>query len=210
MNRYLEPLSLALAMLVLSLILTTSNAPIRAAETQDDLQAIWNSLSNHWVRYQGDMIIHKVITPGQEKHYGVSQYGKPMFEYVNPMKLSKEGNIYYYTKLDPETKEPIYTGAFKLHDDRFYEYSLGLQADSNARPQLWEFRKVDHPTLQLHAAAREGNLEALTKMLDSGVNADSRVWDSYTALSYAAAGGHIPCVELLLDRGANINQKSRF
>ena len=196
------------SMLQLNLLGTTASA--QADKEVATIKQAWESLSGHWIRYSGDNIIHKVITEGQEKHFGTSQYGKPKFEAVNPMVLSKDGNIFYFTKLDPESKEPIYKGAFKVHDDVYYEYSRGLFADGDGTPRLWEHVRIEDPVAQLHIACREGNTDKILEVLDSGVSPNETLEGSYAPLAYAAAAGHMDAVQLLLKKGANINQKARF
>lgn len=196
------------SMLPLSLLNTTARAQEEKEAVTTD-QA-WESLSGHWIRYSGDNIMHKVITKGQEKIFGTSQYGKPRFEAVNPMVLSKEGNIFYFTKLDPESKEPVYKGAFKVHDDVYYEYSRGLFADAGGKPRLWENVRIEDPVAQLHIACREGDTDKILELLASGVSPNETLESSYTPLAYAAAAGHLDAVQLLLEKGANINQKARF
>src|SRR5579862_7985562 len=61
-------------------------------------------------------------------------------------------------------------------------------------------------------AAENGDLEAMTKLLDSGVspNADSSGDEGRSALSEAAAGGHLEAVKLLLARGADVNAEDSW
>ncbi|MEE2935331.1 MAG: ankyrin repeat domain-containing protein [Planctomycetota bacterium] len=196
------------SMLQLSLLNTTAHAQEeKEAVTTDQ---VWESLTGHWIRYSGDNIIHKVITKGQEKHFGTSQYGEPKFEAVNPMVLSKEGNIFYFTKLDPKSKEPVYKGAFKVHDDVYYEYSRGLFADAVGKPVLWKLVRIEDPVAQLHIACREGDTDKVLELLESGVSPNQTLEGSYAPLAYAAAAGHIDIVQLLLEKGADVNQKARF
>jgi hypothetical protein len=60
-------------------------------------------------------------------------------------------------------------------------------------------------------AAFKGNIEALKKHLDDGVDVNA-MWDStgMTPLHSAARLGHIKIVELLVAEGGDVNVKSKF
>ena len=62
----------------------------------------------------------------------------------------------------------------------------------------------------LSEAARKGDAAAVKKLLDEGVNVDTKFRYNRTALSFAADRGHADVVKLLLDRGADINAKDTF
>ena len=62
----------------------------------------------------------------------------------------------------------------------------------------------------LSEAARKGDVAAVKKLLDEGVNVDTKFRYNRTALSFAADRGHADIVKLLLDRGADINAKDTF
>lgn len=63
---------------------------------------------------------------------------------------------------------------------------------------------------KLMATARDGHESSLKRLLGKGVNpnARSRYW-SWTALMYASLNGHVECVRLLIENGAEVNVKSR-
>ena len=66
----------------------------------------------------------------------------------------------------------------------------------------------------LAEAAREGDVMRATALLDAGVDVNSRTGPGYgpfrglTPLMWAAAGGHLDCARLLLERGAEPNARS--
>ena len=62
----------------------------------------------------------------------------------------------------------------------------------------------------LSEAARKGDLAAVTKLLDEGVDVNTKFRYGATALSYAADRGHLDVVRLLLDRGADVNVTDTF
>ena len=67
------------------------------------------------------------------------------------------------------------------------------------------------PNIDIHTAAMMGNIEAVKKHLDAGV--DIHVLDKkygFAPLHYAAEGGYKEIVELLLAKGADVNQRDKI
>jgi ankyrin repeat protein len=62
----------------------------------------------------------------------------------------------------------------------------------------------------LSEAARKGDAAAVTKLLDEGVDVNTKFRYNRTALSFAADRGHAGVVKVLLDRGAAVNVKDTF
>ena len=59
-------------------------------------------------------------------------------------------------------------------------------------------------------AARKGDAAAIRKLLDEGVDVNTKFRYNATALSYACDRGHLDVVKLLIDRGADVNVKDSF
>jgi Ankyrin repeats (3 copies) len=59
-------------------------------------------------------------------------------------------------------------------------------------------------------AARKGDAAGVRKLLDEGVDVNTRFRYDRTALSYACDRGHVEVVKLLLDRGADVNVEDTF
>jgi Ankyrin repeats (3 copies) len=59
-------------------------------------------------------------------------------------------------------------------------------------------------------AARKGDAEAVKKLLDAGVDVNTKFRYGTTALSFACDRGHLDVVKLLLDRGADVNVRDTF
>lgn len=59
--------------------------------------------------------------------------------------------------------------------------------------------------MTIHRAAYLGDIKAVQAFLDRGVSVNSRSTSGYTPLFYAAEGGHISMVKLLLKNGADPN-----
>ncbi|CAN6978355.1 unnamed protein product [Brassica rapa subsp. trilocularis] len=66
------------------------------------------------------------------------------------------------------------------------------------------------PTIRLMYLANEGDIDGITKMLNSGTNVDYRDIDGRTALHVAACQGRTDVVQLLLSRGAKVNSMDRW
>jgi hypothetical protein len=62
----------------------------------------------------------------------------------------------------------------------------------------------------LAEAARKGDAAAVKKLLDDGVDVNTKFRYGATALSYAADRGHLDVAKLLVDRGADVNAKDTF
>ena len=59
----------------------------------------------------------------------------------------------------------------------------------------------------LMSAAYYGKVKDVKRLLDRGVDINSRYRDGETALIFAALKGHLNVVKLLLERGAKVNAK---
>jgi ankyrin repeat protein len=73
------------------------------------------------------------------------------------------------------------------------------QPKRNPRPGVDEYGRIP-----LHHAAVDGDFDALIQLLDSGSIVDAQDDNGWTALHFAAQGGHFKMVEELLKRGANL------
>jgi len=58
--------------------------------------------------------------------------------------------------------------------------------------------------IPFHHAARNGHVPIM-ELLFKGISIDIRSWSYYTALHYAAQGGHRDAVEWLIGKGADVN-----
>ena len=63
---------------------------------------------------------------------------------------------------------------------------------------------------ELQAAARKGDAAAVKKLLDEGVDVNTKFRYDATALFYAADHGHLEVVKVLLDHGADVSVKDKF
>jgi outer membrane protein assembly factor BamB len=69
---------------------------------------------------------------------------------------------------------------------------------------------ADQLSDQFLEAAKKGDVAELKKLLDQGVNVDSKNKYGVTALGFACSKGHLDAVQLLIERGANINAEDTF
>lgn len=63
---------------------------------------------------------------------------------------------------------------------------------------------------QLQEAARKGDAATVRKLLDEGVDVNTKFRYGATALFYACDHGHVEVVKVLLDRGADLTVKDSF
>jgi hypothetical protein len=63
---------------------------------------------------------------------------------------------------------------------------------------------------QFQEAARKGDAAAVKKLLDEGVDVNTKFRYNATALFYACDHGHVEVVKVLLDRGADLAVKDTF
>lgn len=63
---------------------------------------------------------------------------------------------------------------------------------------------------QLQDAARKGDAATVKKLLDEGVDVNTKFRYNATALFYACDHGHVEVVKVLLDKGADMNVKDTF
>ena len=63
---------------------------------------------------------------------------------------------------------------------------------------------------QLQEAARKGDAVAVKKLLDAGVDVNTKFRYGATALFYACDHGHLEVVKVLLDKGADLTIKDSF
>jgi len=65
-------------------------------------------------------------------------------------------------------------------------------------------------TPEWEAAAKRGDVAALSSMLDAGADPDSRDAHGQTALMLAAHAGHRDAVHTLVDAGAELDHSAKF
>ena len=63
---------------------------------------------------------------------------------------------------------------------------------------------------QLQDAAQKGDAAAVKRLLDSGVDVNTKFRYNATALFFACDAGNIDVVKVLLDHGADMNIKDTF
>ena len=59
----------------------------------------------------------------------------------------------------------------------------------------------------LHAAAKRGDVDAITRLLDDGAEVDRANENGITALFFACMHGHVDAARLLLEKGADVHHR---
>jgi|SRR5687768_15762747 hypothetical protein len=86
------------------------------------------------------------------------------------------------------------------------KYSILLFVSALALAQAPALTKTE----QFQDAARKGDAAAVKKLLDEGVDVNTKFRYNATALFYACDHGHVEVVKVLLDRGADLAVKDTF
>ena len=96
-----------------------------------------------------------------------------------------------------------------IEDEKQAEETRRYQQEvARERRQREAERKLAKAKADMIEAAFDGETDDVIKVLDDasmGVRVDETDENDYTALSEAACAGHVDCVKLLLERGANPN-----
>ena len=64
------------------------------------------------------------------------------------------------------------------------------------------------PSVDIHQAARTGNIEAVKQHLAAGTDVNAKTGSRWTPLHYTAREGHKEITDLLLTNGADVNAKN--
>ena len=86
------------------------------------------------------------------------------------------------------------------------KYSLFLFVSALALAQAPPLTKAE----QLQDAARKGDAAAVKKLLDEGVDVNTKYRYGATAIFYASDHGHLEVVKVLLDKGADLTLKDSY
>ena len=86
------------------------------------------------------------------------------------------------------------------------KYSIFLFVAALALAQAPALTKAE----QFQDAARKGDAAAVKKLLDEGVDVNTKFRYNATALFYASDHGHVEVVKVLLDRGADLAVKDTY
>jgi len=86
------------------------------------------------------------------------------------------------------------------------ETSVSTNTNASASaPGAQNRRRIDSLDRALYEAAEEGDLDAMTRLLDAGAHVDAVIDGDGSPLIGAARGGRLNAVRLLIDRGADLN-----
>ncbi len=71
-------------------------------------------------------------------------------------------------------------------------------------------KQTEYTSQDLWKAARVGDATRVVEILDSGIEVDAKTNYQATALAFAAERGHLEVVKLLVERGADVNNRDTF
>jgi ankyrin repeat protein len=204
---------LLLAATVLSCWSLTACTPAIAqdAGTAEGLDAQWAELEGDWICYRGNGFTIKRISRDEETYEMFLRDGSQLNTSTNRMELSQnDDDVNVFTKYR-EDGSVVYRGIYKVRQDVLYEVAKTFRADTkNQIPKVFESRRLDAPIEQWLAAAREGDTEKLSEMLDGGFDINATAPDSPTALTAASSTGNTETVAFLLEHGAKLDEPSMW
>ena len=61
-------------------------------------------------------------------------------------------------------------------------------------------------SVDLHTAARDGNLKRVRLLVEQGADKDEGDWEGYTPLYMASNEGHFDVVQYLVEQGASLDK----
>ncbi len=109
-----------------------------------------------------------------------------------------------------EEGKVTYRGIFKLMEGHFWEIPPSIRSGHPQSPELRDWHRADDPVDLWLAAARNGDVAEVKRRLKEGMDPDTTIGDSLTALSYASAGGHVEIIQLLLKHGSDVRLRSGY
>jgi hypothetical protein len=171
----------------------------------------------------GGGVVNQVnINDGKLHHVvAVSEKGKGLRLYVdNKVVVNNPDNAKRGIALKTEGLNPVVGANLQKKMDlakpllgKFVpmQGKLRVYSDANFSPQ-WRngtysglYHKVSEPNEVLKKSSRDGDLETVKKLLASGVDPNTILGSSHSALADAAMNGHIKIMELLIAAGADVN-----
>ena len=168
-----------------------------------------SDLDGQWIWYGPAGIGELTFADGRQVFQLVLNDGSRPWNFEIAIEVSSHEGISFLTHRNDEGNV-TYRGIFKLTDGHFYEIPPQIRAGANRTPELRDWRRAGGEIDAFLKAARLGKTSDVKRMLDDGITPDTTVGDSLTALAYAAAGGHVDAMQLLIDRGADVKIRSGY
>lgn len=170
----------------------------------------------------GGLVNQANINDGKLHHVAaVSEKGRGLRLYVdNKLAVNKSDNAKRGIAIKTEGWNPVVGANLQKKMDLAKPLSgkfvpmqgrLRVYSDANFNPQ-WRngtysgfYHKVSEPNEVLKKSSRDGDLETVKKLLASGVDPNTILGSSHSALADAAMNGHIKIMKLLIAAGADVN-----
>jgi ankyrin repeat protein len=184
---------------------STPDQPASAAAPDD----LTSQIHGNWITYRNGGYDIKRITGEREEFARFWLDGTVRSRQSHPIRFTIREKILFFTKTSP-SGETIYEGIYKVYDGKLYEFNRGVMASTSLQPKVYTFERMESPMQQWLAAARNGDLARLKAVLKAGGDPHATNSGVPNALTFAAAGGHLDAVRLLVDHGADISRKSAW
>lgn len=184
---------------------STPEQPASAAASDD----LTSQIHGNWITYRNGGYDIKRITGEREEFERFWFDGTVRSRQSHPIRFTIRERILFFTKTSP-SGETIYEGIYKVYNGKLYEFNRGVMASTSLQPKVYTFERMESPMQQWLAAARNGDLARLKAVLTAGGDPHATNFGVPNALTFAAAGGHLDAVRLLVDHGADISRKSAW
>lgn len=160
-------------------------------------------LEGSWIWYGPGGTGELTFANGGQTFQLIGYDGTKHFTFDTKIETSRHEGVCFLVHRNEEG-EITYRGIYKLTEGHFYEIPPRIQADRKGQPEVRDWRRDGSEIDKWLRAARDGNTAQIEQMLKDGMQPDATINYSMTALAYAAAGGHIETMKLLIEHGADV------
>ena len=166
-------------------------------------------LAGDWIWY-GPAGIGELTYSGDEQTFQLVQNnGSRSRGFKAHIEVSSHEGVNFLVLRNDEGKV-TYRGIFKLMEGHFWEIPPSIGSGHPRPPELRDWHRADDPVDLWLAAARNGDVAEVKRRLKEGIDPNTTIDDSLTALSYASAGGHLEVIQLLLKHGSDVRLRSGY
>ena len=135
---------------------------------------------------------------------GESQQSVPPAETEPAEPVARRQWFFWHFPVEAKPDEPVTKAAKPTTPPKAVSANKGADPDRGIKPKP---PTAKAPNISIHAAARQGKIEAVKQHLTDGVGVNAKSERRRTPLHSAAREGHKEVIELLIAKGADVNAK---